>query len=515
MFRINTIYVRNHPILGNIELDFQAYYFDITNLFTTVIIGQNATGKSNILKLIVDLFRSFEIYKINDSKKPNIPYHFFLRYTIDNVVYEIKTSSLDIMTKRKGQERTFIFFKNKPIDYEYDNGNSQLSDINRYNSFKIQLTELLLPSKVIASSIMLTDKFNSADTDIYRYMGVRNPKSPSTAGTRTYIRRTVDNIIECLNRKNFKIELAELLQFLDLEATLHITYVPKYRNIFWTGNLTNEQFHNHFVCWKESFNRKGEPWGYREYKKIKEDEEIISKVVSLINRLAMNFIKRKRGVYFSYNILSDTFTTEDFDVLKSLDKLDLISYPSLHISKNGSSYNFADSSSGEAHFISSFIGILSQIDDNSLILIDEPEISLHPNWQMQYIHYLNTIFTKYYSCHFVIATHSHFIISDIKPDSSNIIALTRKNSQIEIVEIDDNTYGWSVDEILYKIFQVRAIRNIFFENDLRELYKLLSQDSINKEGVKQLLERVQKYTISSDDPLNKLIESANEILTNA
>lgn len=38
-----------------------------------------------------------------------------------------------------------------------------------------------------------------------------------------------------------------------------------------------------------------------------------------------------------------------------------------------------DSSSGETNLLCQFIGILSAIQEDSLVIIDEPENSAHPN----------------------------------------------------------------------------------------------------------------------------------------
>lgn len=53
--------------------------------------------------------------------------------------------------------------------------------------------------------------------------------------------------------------------------------------------------------------------------------------------------------------------------------------------KNGIAYPFEDASSGEKHFIYELVSIANNIKNNALILVDEPEISMHPNWQMRYI----------------------------------------------------------------------------------------------------------------------------------
>ncbi|TOO95411.1 ATP-binding protein, partial [Vibrio parahaemolyticus] len=74
-------------------------------------------------------------------------------------------------------------------------------------------------------------------------------------------------------------------------------------------------------------------------------------------------------------------------------------------------------SSGEQCLFLIFMGIISSIEDNALICIDEPEISLHPQWQEKFVDILNDSFSSYKGCHFIIATHSPLIVSDIS--SSN------------------------------------------------------------------------------------------------
>lgn len=70
-------------------------------------------------------------------------------------------------------------------------------------------------------------------------------------------------------------------------------------------------------------------------------------------------------------------------------------------------------SSGEQCLFLLFMGIISSIEDNALICIDEPEISLHPQWQEKFVDILNDSFSSYKGCHFLIATHSPLIVSDI------------------------------------------------------------------------------------------------------
>ena len=70
-----------------------------------------------------------------------------------------------------------------------------------------------------------------------------------------------------------------------------------------------------------------------------------------------------------------------------------------------------------------YTNIFNNISRNSIVLIDEPEISLHPNWQIKYISFLKKVFAEYNSCHFIIASHSHYMVSDLNPENSSLITV--------------------------------------------------------------------------------------------
>ena len=115
------------------------------------------------------------------------------------------------------------------------------------------------------------------------------------------------------------------------------------------------------------------------------------------------------------------------------------------------------------------------------------------------------IFKKYNSCHFIIATHSHFILTDLQVHSSSIIALEKTNGKISNIAENLNTFCWSVDDILYNVFHVRNTRNSIFENKMIRLYKLLSDKDENYGEIKILIQELEQYKLSEDDPLNKLL----------
>jgi len=84
-----------------------------------------------------------------------------------------------------------------------------------------------------------------------------------------------------------------------------------------------------------------------------------------------------------------------------------ITFTSFH----GSPLSPASLSSGEQHELVLLYDLIFKIKPNSLILIDEPEISLHISWQEQFLEDLQQI-TKLTAFDVLIATHSPQIIYD-------------------------------------------------------------------------------------------------------
>jgi predicted ATP-binding protein involved in virulence len=68
-------------------------------------------------------------------------------------------------------------------------------------------------------------------------------------------------------------------------------------------------------------------------------------------------------------------------------------------------------SSGEQHELVMLYELLFKVEDNTLVLIDEPEISLHISWQKEFLNDLREII-KIKNFDVIIATHSPAIIDD-------------------------------------------------------------------------------------------------------
>lgn len=99
-----------------------------------------------------------------------------------------------------------------------------------------------------------------------------------------------------------------------------------------------------------------------------------------------------------------------------------------HLKKHGLNYSEAFAGSGEFAVIN-MVNKIEQTRDKSLILIDEPEVSLHPEAQRKFLEYLiDKIITNKHQI--VIATHSIELIKNLPPSAIKLIKLNEENKAI-------------------------------------------------------------------------------------
>lgn len=119
--------------------------------------------------------------------------------------------------------------------------------------------------------------------------------------------------------------------------------------------------------------------------------------------------------------------------------------------------SYKDFSSGQKILFYRFFQILRQVLSRDkykefIVLIDEPDLHLHLDWQRKYIKTLIDIFSNLEDTkiQFIIATHSPFIVSDIPKE--NIIVL----NWWKVEELNNQTFGANYIDLIRDWF--------FFEN---------------------------------------------------
>jgi len=130
------------------------------------------------------------------------------------------------------------------------------------------------------------------------------------------------------------------------------------------------------------------------------------------------------------------------------------------------------------------------LDGSGIVLIDEVDMHLHPNWQRAIIGNLNRTFPN---CQFILTTHSPIVISE----SPNLLCYALNNGELEKLP---NLYGMDVNQVLLQDMDA-DIRNADIQNALDQLRDNL-QDS-NLDSAKQLLVELESKIAIDHLELNK------------
>lgn len=94
--------------------------------------------------------------------------------------------------------------------------------------------------------------------------------------------------------------------------------------------------------------------------------------------------------------------------------------------ERGLTTDFEGLSTGEQNRLLMLSKIMSVMEERTVFLIDEPELSLHLHWQMEFHQTLLNVLSVLNKFHVVIATHSPIMISEgvrADSDSDNIVAV--------------------------------------------------------------------------------------------
>lgn len=162
--------------------------------------------------------------------------------------------------------------------------------------------------------------------------------------------------------------------------------------------------------------------------------------------------------------------------------------------KNSKSISMDDLSTGEKQIVFRGVYILKNIDlhGNGFVLIDEPEISMHPKWEDKIFKYYSDLLFKGENPigQLFIATHSERILKQALYDNDTLVVEIKNNNGI----IECNRYDSpliipykSDAEINYRIFGT-------YSHDLHlQLYDLIQEKCTSKKKIKEVDNLIKNY----------------------
>lgn len=156
----------------------------------------------------------------------------------------------------------------------------------------------------------------------------------------------------------------------------------------------------------------------------------------------------------------------------------------------GEEIDINELSSGEKHIFLRILSIKMLEPENSIIMIDEPESSLHPKWQQKIVKVLERIGKNN---QIMIATHSPHILGSVAKE--NIILLRKNEEGIITVRTGDelyDSYGQPVGRILEDIMGLETDRNPEVYRELEEVRKLVRENKYSTPDFKKRIRKLEK-----------------------
>jgi predicted ATPase len=155
---------------------------------------------------------------------------------------------------------------------------------------------------------------------------------------------------------------------------------------------------------------------------------------------------------------------------------------------SGVEFGIEELSTGEKTLLSKVLSLFFNQVKNQIILIDEPELSLHPRWQNKIL----KVYEKFAidnGCQIIIATHSPHIIASAK---NKYLRFLKKDKNGNIVVINDiQAYGRDIEWVLEQM-GVKSLRVSEILENFTQCQELLNDEKYDEaeECINSLEEKI-------------------------
>jgi len=397
--RLDKVYIDGFKNLKRLEID-----FDESKL-TTVLIGQNGAGKSNLIEAITRVFRWVDLH----SHEPRFRYR--VDYHIDDVHITLSNIAGESSIAVNGKEVSRTEFEKNKREWFPDLIFGYYSGSNRH----------------------LESTFDTYQTNYYKAIARNNDEAAcyeALLARRLFYCRPVHGVIALLALFAFPDEvvireLFERLRINGFHSVLALFREPWYAkggkavkaanaSNFWgadgpagrtAGKLKALAFH---------------PFGLTgnaidDYRSKRLDEAQFATFLPSIEALSS---------------LREEFSDDGdlFYALEALDVSDLIRDIMVWVTREGDNsgdVGFSDLSDGERQLLMVLGLIRISRGKRALFLLDEPDTHLNPHWQHSYLRLIEDwtgIAANKDNCHVIISSHNPLTISALTRDEVRILS---------------------------------------------------------------------------------------------
>lgn len=456
----------------------------------TLLLGENGSGKSETIREIINILLRLKIPKNYCSKHNDIldsylenRYKSTLRdkNTFADLTINFERNSIHSSFLKTNKDRVFIDF----------NGNEKIIKDDAYRfDFKVESDggDIFIKEKVSNINIVSVSespyiKFpiaQNSESLSYFYIGKKQEIDYEymSSSSDVYVDQKTEQlskaIIQTIEASN-KTNVTKILEYLSFSDNISINLSIK-RNYQYRLDNTNEiverVLNSNSRLSSLGLNSSNEGNKGKFENSLSEALEFIKSKIKNNENNSLDRAFDTDSMNFEFSLFSSDSSIKHISTLL---KFNILNVLSLSFEYKGKKVDSIHLSSGQLCILNNIFGIASKIKDNTFVFIDEPEISLHPSWQSSFIKLLEETFSSYNGCHFIIATHSPHIVSNINKDNSNIVLMKEGNSN-EMREYD-SYQGWTIDEILQDVMGMDETRSQLYINLIRSFNNALDTDN--------------------------------------
>jgi predicted ATPase len=155
-------------------------------------------------------------------------------------------------------------------------------------------------------------------------------------------------------------------------------------------------------------------------------------------------------------------------------------------------------SSGQLALISSLLFLITEAGSSPVILVDEPENSLHPSWQRDYVDKLMAAMS-YRNATLILATHAPLVVTGALSDDLHQVSVFRvRKGKPTRLDIDPSASPASIEEILWEAFDVVTPANHFVSEKIVRAISRFEARELSKDEVLALVSELEKQSFDDN-----------------
>ena len=223
---------------------------------------------------------------------------------------------------------------------------------------------------------------------------------------------------------------------------------------------------------------------------------IATRIMEMANEQENTPMREIRAAVFKE--INEIFEILDLDIKISEISKNVKSIP-IFTNSAGDKFDINELSSGEKQLFLRTLAIKMLNPENSIILIDEPELSLHPKWQQRIVDVYRKIGKNN---QIIIATHSPHILGSVKKE--NIMLLDKDDEGKIVIKTGDelyDSYGQPTDRVLKDIMGLETTRNPKVFKLLEEAGELVDKNEYESEEFKTKYKKLREILGNKDEDL--------------